>query len=555
MTTTPRWAAPLLLAVLTFAAYSPVLRNGFVWDDDMHITRSALNTRPGGYARIWASADAMQYYPLTFSAFRLEHALWGFDPVYYHLLSVLLQAANAVGLGYLLSRLRVPGAWWAAALFAVHPVNAETVAWATELKNLLCLLFALAATDRWLSYEESGRPRDYALALAAYAASLLSKTAAALLPAVFLVLAWARGRKIGRRSFVALSPFLVLGGLMGVVTVLYERYRNGADPAFLLPWLDRPVLAGQVFWFYLDKLARPVGLSFIYRRWTLDATAPRQWLPLSAAVAAAAAAWRARPRLGRAPAAALAAYALLLFPVLGFFPVFFMRFSFVADHFVYFAAVPALALVPAAVGRLLPAPGARRAVLAAAVLACASATYARVPAFRDSEALWRDTLAKTPGAWMAWDNLALEELGQGRWEEAASHAERATALLPGFGVAWFHQGLARWNSGDHAAAAAAFERSLRLDPRYAAAAGPRVALAQTYLGLRELELGRPREAVERMRAAADAAPERAASWFNLARALDQSGRRAEARIPCARGLALAPDSPDAGPCRAGGARR
>ena len=173
-----RWAAPLLLVVLTFAAYAPVLRNGFVWDDEAHITGSALNVAPGGWARIWASADAMQYYPLTFSLFRLEHILWGFDPRGYHLLNVLLHALNAVGVALVLKRLRVPGAWWAAALFALHPMNVESVAWATELKNVLCLLFALAAADRWLAFGDSRRERDYRMALLAYAACLLSKTAA-----------------------------------------------------------------------------------------------------------------------------------------------------------------------------------------------------------------------------------------------------------------------------------------------------------------------------------------------------------------------------------------
>lgn len=555
MSRTPRWAAPLLLALLTFAAYSPVLRNGFVWDDDLHITRSALNTEPGGYARIWTSADAMQYYPLTFSAFRLEHSLWGFDPVYYHLLSLLLQIANALFLARVLTRLKVPGAWWAAALFAVHPLGVESVAWATEQKNLLCLFFALTATDRWLSFEDSGLARDYGLAAVAYAACLLSKTAAALLPAVFLVLAWSRGRKVGRKSCITLAPFFVLGGLLSLVTVLYERYRNGADPSFLIPWVQRPVLAGQVFWIYLSKLAFPATLSFLYPRWTLEASSPAQWLPLFAAVVLGVFAWRSQRRLGRAPAAALAIYALFLFPVLGFFPIFFMRFSFVADHFAYFAAIPVLALVPALVERRVSSVNARRAVLTVMTLGCATLTWARIPVFRDAETLWHDTLMKAPDAWMAWDNLAVEELGQGRWPEAAAHAQRATALLPGFGVAWFHLGLARWNAGDHDAAAAAFERSVQLDPRYAAAGGPRVALAQTYLGLHELELGHPREAVERLRAAAAAAPDRAASWFNLARGLHDCGRRAEMAEPCARGLSLAPDSADSAICKTPAPRR
>jgi tetratricopeptide (TPR) repeat protein len=545
-----QWKAAALLAFLTLAAYAPILRNGFIWDDDSHITASALNVEPGGFARIWTTADAMQYYPLTFSAFRLEHLLWGFEPLGYHLLSLALHLASALLLAALLRRLRVPGAWWAAALFALHPTQVESVAWATELKNMMCMLFALLATERWVAYGESRSRRDYLLSLAAYAACLLSKTAAVLLPAVFLVLDWARGRRLGLRDAARLAPFFGLGGAMSVVTVLYERYRNGSDPEFVLHGLQRPVLAGQALWFYAWKLAAPFRLSFIYPRWTVDPSNPIQWLPLAAAAALAIFLWRARGRLGRAPAAAAAVYFLFLFPVLSFFDVFFMRFSYVADHFQYFAGVGLLALVPAAVERALKSPAARRAALSFLVLGSGTLTFARVPAFRDSEALWRDTLAHNPGAWMAWDNLAVEEMAHGRWAEAADDAGRAVALLPPYGLGWFHLGIAQWNQGDHARAAGSFARSLQIAPRYLASNKPRAAMAQSYLGIREAELGRASAAVERFQRATELAPDQAFCWFNLARALSGLGRRAEAADSCRRGLALAPDSPAGDVCRA-----
>jgi tetratricopeptide (TPR) repeat protein len=550
---TPFWAAPLSLILLTFAAYSPVLRNGFVWDDDSHITASALNFAPGGFARIWTSAEAMQYYPLTFSVFRLEHALWGFDPRGYHLLNVLLHALNAVGLALVLKRLRVPGAWWAAALFALHPVNVESVAWATELKNVLCLLFALAATDRWLAFGEARRERDYALALLAYGACLLSKTAAVLLPAVFLVADWARGRAVGRRELGRAAPFFALGGTMSVVTILYERYRNGADPAFALPWAQRPLLAGRAVWFYAAKLAAPVGLAFIYPRWRLDASSVAQWTPSAAAVALGAWLWTSRRRLGRAPAAAAAAFVLFLFPVLGFFDVFFMRFSFVADHFAYFALAAALALVPAALERAVPASAPRRALLVALVAVLGALTWSRARAFHDPETLWRDTLEKNPAAWMAWENLAVAEIQQGRWAEAEEHAARAISLLPGFGVAWYYQGVAQWNQGKKVMAAASFERCLDVAPLYKSASSARVALAETYLGMWAAERGRPSEAVARMRLAAEAEPGQSVSWFNLANALESAARPDETLAACRRGLALSPGSPAGAACRAAAA--
>jgi len=545
----PSWAAPVLLLLLTFAAYAPVARNGFIWDDNTHITANALNVEPGGYGRIWTTAEAIQYYPLTFSAFRLGHSLWGFDPRGYHLLNLLLHALSAIGLALVLKRLRVPGAWWAAALFALHPMNVESVAWATELKDVLCMAFAVAATERWLAWGDSRRERDYALALLAFAACLLSKTAASLLPAVLLVLDWARGRKPGRRELLRSAPFFVLGGAMSVVTILYERTRNGADPFFALPFAQRVLLAGQSFWFYLAKLAAPVGLTFVYSRWTLDAASPLQWLPLAAALALGAWLWSARARLGRAPAAAFACYALLLFPILGLFDVFYYRFAFVADHFAYFASAAALALVPAAVERAVRAPAARRLLLAALLAVLGAATWVRAGVFHDSITLWHDTLEKNPGAWMAWDNLAVEELALGAWPEAEAHAARAIALLPGFGVAWFHQGVAQWNQGKLDEAAASFARSAKVAPLYREGSAAQIGLSETYLGIYEDGRKHPREAVAHFRLAAEAEPAQAASWFNLGHALGEAGLRGEAADSCRRGLALDSASPAGEPCR------
>lgn len=533
----PFWLAPLLLVALTFAAYAPAVRNGFIFDDDLHITMNPVMVAADGYRRIWSGGD-FQYYPLTFSAFKLQRSLWGLDPRGYHLVSVSLQAAIAVLSGLLLRRLRVPGAWWAAALFSVHPVHAETVAWATEHKNLLCMIFALAATDRWLAYREEGRTRDYSLALAAYAACLLSKTAACLLPFVFLALDWRERRPVGRSALPRIAPFLLLGAALSLVTVVYERRLLGAGFGSAAALLESPLLVGRTFWFYLEKLMWPAGLSFTYPRWVLDAASPSQWLAPAAALALLALAWLRREAMGRSPAAALACYLLLLFPVIGLFPNYSNRFSFVADHYVYFASLPVLALVPAALAGALRSRPAHAVALSAAVLGLAGATWARVPVFRDSESLWRDTVEKNPGAWMAWYNLASEEMAQGRWREAADHLGRAVRLVPALGMGWHQLGVALWNDGDRAAAAAAFARSVEVAPGHVARVSPRAAQARTYLGIFAAESGRSKEAAGHFRLAVELAPDCSSCWINLARAQAGAGDRARASESCRRGLTL-----------------
>ncbi len=506
----PLWLAPLLLAALTFAAYAPTLGNGFVFDDDLHITENPQLAAPDAWRRIWIEGGSFQYYPLTFTAFKLQRSLWGLEPAGYHAASVVLQGACALLFAWLLLRLRAPGAWWAAALFAVHPLHVETVAWATEQKNLLCLLFALAATDRWLVYREKKNPRDYALALAAYAACLLSKTAACLLPLVFAALDWRERRKPARAE---LLPFLILGGAMGLVTMAYED-RLLADAYDAPSWPARLGLAGRVFWFYLGKLAWPHPLNFTYERWTLAGAA--QWIAPAAALALAVWVWKKRETRG--PAAALACYVLLLLPVLGLIPNNSNRFSFVADHYAYFASLPVLALVPAALERALRQKARRVAVLTILILGSAALTRARLPAFRDAEALWRDTVAKNPAAWLAWYNLGAEMAAKGRWAEAAAHSRRAAQLEPGLGAAWFQLGQASWQAGDRAGAVKAFERTVEVAPEHAGHAAARTAVALNYLGVAAAEAGRKKEAVERFQEALALDPGCASCRDNLARA-------------------------------------
>lgn len=546
------WHAPALLLLATFAAYSPVLKARFIWDDDDHITNNRLLTAPDGLRRIWTTTEPMQYYPLTFTAWRLEHAAWGFDPRGYHLINVLLHALNALLLGLILKRLRVPGAWWAAVLFALHPVNVESVAWATELKNVLSGFFFLASIHSYLVFEDPADARAYLLSLACFALALLSKTSTCLLPGALLALDWARRRRLDRRSLARLIPFGLMGGGMAAVTVVYERVvGNAADPHWGLTGLQRLLLSGQTVWFYALKLAAPVGLSFVYRRWTLDPSAPSQWLPLAGAVAAAAALWRLRGRLGRAPLAAAAIFVLMLFPVMGFFDVYFMRFSYVADHFQYLAALGLLSLVPAAVERLTGDRGRRRAVLGALVLVLGLLTWNRAQAFGDGESLWRDTLAKNPEAWMAWNNLAGVELATGRWAEAAADERRALKLQPNYGDGWFNLGMAVWNQGALDEAAGYFKRSLEVDPRsFHPTLARRQVLVESYLGSWEAKRGHKRESLGHFRAAAAAAPP--APWvrFNLAASLLENGRAGDARAECAQALAPVPDAAGGELCRA-----
>src|SRR6059058_4688112 len=182
----------LVLAAVTIFAYWPAWNGGLLWDDDVYITNNELLTAPDGLRRIWFSLDSpSQYFPLVYTTFRIEHAVWGLDPTGYHWVNLLLHIANALLVWLVLARLKVPGAWLAAAIFALHPVHVESVAWITERKNVLMGVFFLLTLHCWTRFvaiDSGGRWRLYGAALVFYALALFSKTTACTLPAALLLI-------------------------------------------------------------------------------------------------------------------------------------------------------------------------------------------------------------------------------------------------------------------------------------------------------------------------------------------------------------------------------
>ena len=339
-----------LVWVVTFAAYFPALMGGLLWDDAGHVTRPDLQSW-SGLARIWFEVGAtQQYYPLLHSAFWLEHRFWGEATFGYHLVNVLWHATSACLLVAILRRLMVPGAVLAAFFFALHPVGVESVAWIAEQKNTLSTVFYLAAALAWLRFEDERRSARYAAATLWFVAALLTKTVTATLPAALLVIAWwRRGRLSWRGDVLPLLPWFAVGVGAGLFTAWFERTSIGAQGAdFNLGLVERGLLAGRIFWFYLGKLVWPADLMFFYPRWHVDAAAVWQYLfPVAALALVGGLVWWTRRGRGRGLLAAALLYGGTLFPVLGFMNVYPFVFSYVADHFQYLASLSFFALIAA----------------------------------------------------------------------------------------------------------------------------------------------------------------------------------------------------------------
>ena len=394
-----------ILIALVALAYLPVFHAGYIWDDDSYVTGNVALRRADALSLIWLHPTATpQYYPVTFTTFWLEYRLWGGAAGGYHAVNILLHLLNTLLVWHILRRLGLAAAWLAAALFAVHPVHVETVAWITEMKNTQSLLFYLlaflaywrsgflrvkpdaqpvagdddnprqTATDRTISSQNAAAtgvlasaPTDpaksdaphgapslrwvwYGLALALFIAALLSKSVTASLGAAMPLVVWWKTGSLRWRDVLPLLPFLAIGAAMGSVTGLLEKYHVGASGSeFTLSTAARFLVAGRAAWFYFGKLVWPHPLIFVYPRWNIDPLQRWQWAFPVLAAAVVLGLWLARKRLGRGPLAAILFFGGSLFPALGFVNVYPMKFSYVADHFQYLASIGALALIASGV--------------------------------------------------------------------------------------------------------------------------------------------------------------------------------------------------------------
>jgi tetratricopeptide (TPR) repeat protein len=430
------WMLSFVLIAMTLIAYAPAWNGKPIWDDNMHMTKPELRTLDG-LTRIWIQPGAtQQYYPAVHSAFWVAYKLWGDSPAPYHLLNILLHGFSAVLLFRILLRLAIPGAWLAAAIFALHPIQVESVAWISELKNTLSGVLFLSAALFYLNFDRNRRRSDYLLALALFGFALMSKTVTASLPAALLVTFWwKRGTLSWKRDVLPIVPFFVIGAAAGLVTIWVERKLIGAEGhAFEFTMVERLLIAGRVCWFYLGKLLWPVDLMFIYPRWEVSQQVWWQYLFPIVLLAVLAIVWLLRKR-SRGPIAGGLLFVGMLFPALGFFNVYPFVYSFVADHFQYLASIGIIVPVTTGLVLLLNHAGVRslpvrRGLALLLLLGLGVLTWRQARAYADPITLYRNTLEKNPECFMAHNNLSVALLEKGQTKEAIVHSQKALEIRP-----------------------------------------------------------------------------------------------------------------------------
>ncbi len=534
------WAGAALITIVTFIAYLPSINGGFVWDDDLLLTNNDLIKSPDGLDLIWCSTEAKDYWPGTNTSFWIEWRLWEMNPAGYHVSNMILHVAECLLIWIILRKLSIPGAFLAAAVFALHPVNVESVAWISQRKNTMAMLFFLLSilwyvkgmqhaagkvapgrlegagreTASGIIHHSSFIPHPssfYWLSLAAFVMAMLSKGSVAVLPLLLLGITWWL-RPLMRWDFVLSIPFFAVAAVLSGANVWFQTHGSG-EVIRTASFAERLVGAGGAIWFYIYKAIFPIDLSPIYRQWRINALSGWWWLPLAAAFAVTTVLWAYRKGTARPLAFAWGFFCIALAPALGFTDVLFMRYSLVADRYQHIAIIGIITLAAAGFAAFYERAGGgmkRGAAIALATVALAALgllAWRQNGCYSDEIALYRATLQKNPDCCVVRYDLGYALVQKGRPEEMIEQFEKALQLDPDFREAHNGLGAILARMGRSEEAIEHFLKALKEDPGYIEA---RINLGAAWLG--PAASTRPSNSTGKCCASAPATAERFTTW-------------------------------------------
>ena len=520
----------IVLLVAACACYWPALNGEFQWDDALLVKDNDLIKSLAGLRDIWFSTKPYDFFPLTYTTFWLEWPWWGDDAAGYHLVNLALHVAGAGLLWRLLLAMRLPGAWFGALLFALHPVNVASVAWISERKNTLSMVFYLACLLCYVRFEDTReaheRRRRYGWALGFFVLAVLSKSSVVMTPFVLLLLTWWQRGRLSWPDLARSVPFFAVSLACGMATMWFQYHRAiqpGYHAANKLPLLIRVLMSGHVAWFYLGKALLPLRLSIVYPRWALGASFPGDYLPVLAWLAVLCVAWVGKPRWGRGPFAVLAYFVITLAPVSGLMQMSFFTYSYVSDHLMHLSLVGIVVGIAAGLGAWRTRGGVSAWMASAAMVllaaACCVATPYRADQFSSNRRLWEPARVIAPECFAVYNNLGSDAQMHGRIAEAEADYREAVRLEPRSFSNCNNLATVLRLQGKWRQAGALYQAILRLEPN-----------AQCYnnLAVVYLELGDTPQARVQLEHALALAPNMSTAYFNLFRT-----ERAEHHLPAA----------------------
>ncbi len=558
-------AGAAAIAAIVLVAYFPSINGRFVLDDDVLVTNNRLITGPSGLYLFWTTTKSMDFWPATNSTFWLEWRLWGMKPTGYHLTNLILHILESLLIWIILRKLSIPGAFLAAAIFAAHPVNVESVAWIAQRKETMAMLFFLLSILWYLKAElsaaignlatdrsQGGPPQPicfssfilhpssfsfwYWLSLAAFVLAMLSKGSTAVLPALLLGIVL-YVRPLTRRDLARIAPFFAVALMLAAVNMWFQTHGSG-EQIRNATFIERLLGAGGVIWYDVYKSFLPLNLVFIYKQWQIHVGNLLWWLPLSLAVIVSAVLWLNRNGWARPLLFAWGFFCVSLIPVMGLVDVGFMKHSLVADHYQHISLIGVIALAAAGwcIWRRRLQGTNRSAAGAAAALAVfllAFLTWRQSALYSDDITLYQATIAKNPDCWLVHDNLGNALLRKGNINEAIEQHELALKLNPDDAPTHSNLGYALLQKHRTQEAIEHCEKALRLNPDFLE--------AHNNLGNALVFAGRLEEGIEQYEYAVRINPDYVKAQCNLGNALLKADRLPEAADHLLQALKINPD--------------
>ncbi len=518
------WLFGVILVAIVAVTYTPVWWAGFVWDDSINITTNPCIVGPQGLWEIWTTTAA-QFYPLALTTIWFEHALWGLNPLPYHLINVLMHGACAVVLWLVLRSLLVPGAWLGAALWAVHPVQVESVAWVTEIKNtqstlfyLLSILFFVRHLKSPYAVKSISWDRNYAMVLLFAVLAIASKSSTVVLPPVLCLCAWWVEGRWQWRNLVKVAPLFLVAVAACALTIwtqVLSLTTSPLDVPWAHTWQGHLAAVGEGFWFYLAKVIWPHPLMVSYPQMNIDTGNPLSYLPTLGLLVALFILWRKRESWARPYFFAFAYFLVALLPELEF------AGWYIGDHFEYLACMGPLALAGAGLARLADFAPLRKRRLqsipeAAVILLLGALSWCHAWPFQNEETLWTDEMTQNPACWMAYYNLGCFYKDEGRIGEAKDYFLAAIRVEPRCYTAHTSLGWILAKEGRTDDAIAEYQKSLEIFPGFLE--------AQDDLALASLDQGRSDVALVELRNLVKADPDSAKVHNDLGYALARNGQ-------------------------------
>ncbi len=523
------WMGGLFLLLVTLLVYIPAMRAGYIWDDDKLLTENPAIKAGNGLYTIWCTRELNDWVPLTSTTFWIEWRFWKLNPAGFHVVNILLHGLNSILLWRVLRQLKIPNAWAAALLFAVHPVCVASVAWIAERKNTLSMAFYFISLIFYLRFDaEPKNKKWYGWALAAFALALLAKSSVGILPMVLLLCVWWRRGTVTKQDFLRVIPFFILTALAVSMSMWIQQRAMTRQMTLTHDNLLARLLDGSwAVWFYLWKLILPINLTMIYARWSAQVDAVAAYLPGLLLIGVLAVCWWQRKNWGRAGLFALGYFIIALGPVLGPVKLTYFDFSRVADHLQYLAIPGMLALAAVVL----------RKYFWIAVVPLCVLTWQYEKVFASSETIWLDNVAKNPASWTAYRDLGVIANQKGDLDGAIAMFKRSIEIQPDYPTAYLNLGVAMTKKSKMDEAIELFRKAIKVDGNYAIAHGNlATALSQK---------GQLDEALTEYKRAIELKPDLANAQFGMGEVLAVKGRRVEAVQHLREALRLQPSYPDA----------